>query len=309
MGVALSRSIASVSSLPLSTTDACGKFCFWIPWFEIEWILRWREERLCFAELFTKPSISDLFAPRADTESRRIPATLVGRLRPGGDLAATLGARAGVVLTRHVAPAGSVTTCGRLAELLRVPAFTQRVAPPLPACPGANTRTPMPDALGRSTPTAIFGPFLRCIDIAVPEWYEIVEVPDVSICVTQALTGGVQTIYDGAFDIDWGTNPIPAGDAARLAASPWRRKCRAPRPRSNPTSSDFNIVGLLPVSAPYAAGWHVRRRHRDSPPGSTSRARSRRRREDAPATRSTSPMRRRARPPPPFTVSCTSTAG
>ena len=29
-------------------TDACGNFCVWIPRFEIEWILRWREERFCF---------------------------------------------------------------------------------------------------------------------------------------------------------------------------------------------------------------------------------------------------------------------
>ena len=41
-------------------TDACGNFCVWIPRFEIEWILRWREERFCFPEFFVKPSLADL---------------------------------------------------------------------------------------------------------------------------------------------------------------------------------------------------------------------------------------------------------
>ena len=41
-------------------TYACGNFCVWIPRFEIEWILRWREERFCFPKFFVKPSLADL---------------------------------------------------------------------------------------------------------------------------------------------------------------------------------------------------------------------------------------------------------
>jgi hypothetical protein len=37
-------------------TDDCGNFCFWVPRFTIEWILRWREERVCIPELFLKPT-------------------------------------------------------------------------------------------------------------------------------------------------------------------------------------------------------------------------------------------------------------
>src|ERR1700721_698967 len=59
-------------------TDVCGDFCFWIPAFEIEWILRWREERICFPEIFTKPTVADLVtAPQA--------AALAERLRGRGD--------------------------------------------------------------------------------------------------------------------------------------------------------------------------------------------------------------------------------
>src|ERR1700722_3594791 len=86
-------------------TDVCGDFCFWIPAFEIEWILRWREERICFPEIFTKPTVADLVtAPQA--------AALVERLRVGGDLEAALGARAGAVLSAAVRPAGHAAACG-----------------------------------------------------------------------------------------------------------------------------------------------------------------------------------------------------
>ena len=102
-------------------------------------------------------------------------------------------------------------------------------------------------ALGGIDPNRYFGPFLRCIDVLVPEWYELLAVPDVSICVTQALTGGVQTIYDGAFDIDWGTNPIPS---VTLHASPIAiaSQVPCPPPQVNPDELGFQYVGLLPVS-------------------------------------------------------------
>jgi hypothetical protein len=235
------------------TTDACGNFCFWIPRFEIEWILRWREERLCFAELFTKPSISDLFAPHVPAPNPPDPATLVGRLRAGGDLAATLGTRAGAVLNAARSSVGFGDNVRKLADLLQAPAFTQRVAPPLPSLSGTDDQEVDAGALGAIDPNRYFGPFLRCIDVLVPEWYEILETPDVSISVTQALTSGVQTIYDGAFDIDWGTNPIPT---VTLHASPLALASQVPCPPPQVNSDElgFQYVGLLPVSPPYAAG-------------------------------------------------------
>jgi hypothetical protein len=235
------------------TTDACGNFCFWIPRFEIEWILRWREERLCFPELFTKPSISDLFSPHVPVPNPPDPSTLVGRLRPGGDLAATLGARAGAVLNAARFSVGFGDNVRQLADLLQAPAFTQTVAPPLPSLSGTDDQEVDPGARGAIDPNRCFGPFLRCIDVIVPEWYEILETPDVSICVTQALTSGVQTIYEGAFDIDWGSNPIPT---VTLYASPLALASQVPCPPPQVNSDElgFQYVGLLPVSPPYAAG-------------------------------------------------------
>jgi hypothetical protein len=42
------------------TTDECGRFCVWIPRFDIDWILRWRAERVCFPEIFIRPSLEDI---------------------------------------------------------------------------------------------------------------------------------------------------------------------------------------------------------------------------------------------------------
>ena len=41
-------------------TDACGRFCIWIPRFEIDWILRFRRERICFPDIFVKPNLRDI---------------------------------------------------------------------------------------------------------------------------------------------------------------------------------------------------------------------------------------------------------
>jgi hypothetical protein len=239
-------------------TDECGNFCFWIPRFEIDWILRWREERLCFPELLVKPSLGDLLerlsAQRAMPNlNLPDPAGLVSRLRPGGDLAATLGARADVVLRAARDSGGLGDNVGRLAELVRSPAFTQPVAPPLPALPLHRDEAVDAGALAEIDPGRFFGPFLRCVEVFVPEWYPFVEVPDVSISVTQTIAGSPQTIYEGAFDIAWGTSPVPS---VTVQASPIAIASQSPCPPPSVSADEvgFQYVGLLPVSPPYASG-------------------------------------------------------
>src|SRR5260370_39243321 len=41
-------------------TDECGRFCVWIPWFDIDWVIRWRLERICFPEVFVRPDLGEL---------------------------------------------------------------------------------------------------------------------------------------------------------------------------------------------------------------------------------------------------------
>lgn len=232
-------------------TDVCGDFCFWIPAFEIEWILRWREERICFPEVFTRPTVADLVtAPSAQATAPQA-AAHVERLRVGGDLEAALGARAGAVLSAARSSGGFGDDVTQLASLLRAPAFARQVTPPLAARAAgeaADSGTP-----AQIDPGRYYGPFSRCIDVFVPEWYEFIAVPDVSIVVTQALSGGTQTIYDGAFDIAWGDNPIPP---VIVQASPIAIASPAPcaPPQVNPDELGFQYVGLLPVSEPYSGG-------------------------------------------------------
>jgi hypothetical protein len=230
-------------------TDACGDFCLWIPAFEIEWILRWREERICFPEIFTKPTVADLVTARSAQATVPRAAALVERLRAGGDLEAVVGARAGAVLSAARSSGGFGDDVTQLTSLLQAPAFAQQVTPPLAVgvVDDADSGVPIEIDPGR-----YYGPFWRCIDIFVPEWYEFIAVPDVSIVVTQALSGGTQTIYDGAFDIAWGDNPIPP---VIVQASPIAIASPVPctPPQVNPDELGFQYVGLLPVSEPYSA--------------------------------------------------------
>ena len=41
-------------------TDECGRFCVWIPRWDIDWVLRFRRERICFPIIFERPSLRDL---------------------------------------------------------------------------------------------------------------------------------------------------------------------------------------------------------------------------------------------------------
>jgi hypothetical protein len=238
-------------------TDDCGNFCFWVPRFTIEWIRRWREERVCFPELFHKPTVGDLLTPRIEgpvpVPPPGDPLGLVNRLRDGGDLAATLGARAATVLSAARGSAEFGSNTGLLGELLRSPAFARPVAPPLVGIERDDDLTLEVGPPAEIDPARFVGPFLRCVEVLVPEWYELLEVPDVSLTVTQALTGGVQTIYDGAFDIPWGTSPIPpiVLHAAPIAVA---SHVPCPPPQVNPDLLGFQYVGLLPVSPSYAAG-------------------------------------------------------
>lgn len=78
---------------------------------------------------------------------------------------------------------------------------------------------PAAKVLANFDPARFIGPFWRCIDILVPEWQLILEVPDISFEVTQDINGdGVQhVIYDDPFGTDWTTSSVTlvAGSIAK----------------------------------------------------------------------------------------------
>jgi hypothetical protein len=222
-------------------TDQCGNFCVWVPRFEIEWILRWRERRLCFPVIFNRPTLKDLIPPLQQT-----PVRTPGHPDPGslnaltGFSPSTIEAIAGKAagqLAEKVSRLQASQSLGALnllgADLLNRRAFDTELPPPLPpefqhalggraaAAEGASAHDGVraavahklglnPAAIATFNPARFMGPFWRCIDIFLPEWQAIFEVPDISFEVTQDINGDgdQQVIYDDPFGTDWTTNNV-----------------------------------------------------------------------------------------------------
>lgn len=237
-------------------TDACGRFCVWVPRFDIDWLLRWRHERVCFPTLFDRPSWRDLI----DELRERLPREPIPRgpfpPGPGPDPGPLLDLPA---LRRQLQGSDSALAEGlaRL-ETLRGKAFGEpnqalqaaldapaplALVPPLPdfaGSPAPKAGTDLP-ALARASIAAQLraapqafdslridrwvGPLRRCVDVFVAEWTPILDVPDITFRVLQDTNGdGVEeTIYgETYFDVRWNSGTLPfvtleAGPQARTA--------------------------------------------------------------------------------------------
>ena len=126
------------------TTDECGKFCVWVPRFDIDWILRWRAERICFPDIFIRPSLEDLLDdfvdgpwPPIKLPDRGDPPP-IDRLRALGDigrerLAAHVGGPLADRVSTAVRRAAFGAPAGESASLASRRAFDAEIPPPLPA--------------------------------------------------------------------------------------------------------------------------------------------------------------------------------
>jgi hypothetical protein len=99
------------------------------------------------------------------------------------------------------------------------------------------------------------GPFRRCIDIFIPEWSLVRDVPDITFRVTQDVDGdGIEeTIYDESyFDVRWNAGSIPSVtlETSQIAVSIPASTCDVP----DIVCADPAIVlaGLMPVQNPAA---------------------------------------------------------
>jgi hypothetical protein len=211
------------------TTDACGGFCCWIPAFDVDWVVRWRLERVCLPDFLVRPSIADLLAHLAETGTIHPtppnppdPAALLSVAATRGDVRVIIGEHNQQVLERHAEDgAGFGASALPVDRILHTQAFAGRsVPPPLPphllSGPGNGHTAALrehpaipPDKLARIDFRKYLGPFLRCYEHLVPEWYPIIEAPDIAITVTQDIAGSTVTIYNGGFDLPWATWPIP----------------------------------------------------------------------------------------------------
>jgi hypothetical protein len=253
-------------------TDACGKFCVWVPRFDIDWVIRWRLERYCFPEVFVRPDLSDLLAtvgliaqpiPGPDPGPVELNAAGLSLDRLAGVVGRETASK--LLLTGQAANLGSRRSA--LQSLLRQPAYSGRTPPPaspkLHALHRHEGGTSALRALVRGKAERDYnldlnryvGPFplWRCEWVPKEELVPILEVPDITFWVTQDVDGDgdQETIYsDGWFHIGWKSGPL---DDVILHASPIARisgTCEVP-PLGECEQPEIVFAGLMPARAPY----------------------------------------------------------
>ena len=284
-------------------TDKCGHFCVYVPRFDIDWILRWRHERICFPDIFVRPDLADLLRIPAPRPPYRIPLGDPAPFEQLGGLrlsaAEALAGQPGRQLAQRAADFQAARTFGA-----RVPsahdataqrAFPTDMPPPLPAefqqlLSGGGQLVAAKDAkpaealrhaiashagvaagvLDKLDLARFKGPFRRCIDIVIPEWQVIIDVPDITFRVTQDTNGdGIEeTIYsEGFFDVRWDAGAIPDVTLVASSAARESHSCETPVvPCGNVPAILF--AGLMPLDAPYfnkATGYALRP-NRPKPP-------------------------------------------
>ncbi len=255
-------------------TDECGKFCAWIPWFDIDWVIRWRLERYCFPEVFVKPNLGELLqsvgvlpAPGPGPDPGPV------ELRNAGLSLNRLASIAGrdtasqILLAEQAAAIGKNSTA--LKGLLNQPAFLNPVPPPTsPKLHELHKRHHEHGAAalkefvrGKADREYKFdlnryvGPFplWHCEWVVEEELVPILEVPDITFWVTQDTDGDgdQETIYsDGYFQVGWKSGPLSdvilhSSQIARING-----RCEVP-PVGECEEPEILFAGLMPARDPY----------------------------------------------------------
>jgi hypothetical protein len=258
-----------------ATTDACGRFCVWIPRWEVDWILRFRRERVCFPDIFIKPTIRDLLdivrpEPPIIRPPKPEPDPPLLLLKDGGMTLRNAEQVLGREIIEKLAAlevsneVGASTVQQR--QILDSPAFSEPMVPPLPTqfnelqeekgpklltMLAANLRL-KPEELKDLNLRRFIGPFFRCRDVLAPEWLPILDVPDITFRVTQDVdsNGDEEAIYsESYFDVRWNAGPIPDVTlyASQIAVA--GVACDAPLVACN-GDPRIDFVGLMPLISP-----------------------------------------------------------
>ena len=209
------------------TTDACGEFCVFLPYWDVDRYLSFRRSRICFPDI-RPPILRDLLPrplpdpivfwppiPRPDPPPFRIDLGDVESVR------SYAGAAAAERLERTATLAAFGEPTGELEAELDRPLFPDRVPPPVPAALRRGRRRDTKAAAaalgapGLASAESLLqhvdfdrfvGPFWRCRDMLVPVWHTVLDVPDITFRVTQDVIGdgSEYTIYaEGFFDVRW----------------------------------------------------------------------------------------------------------
>jgi hypothetical protein len=253
-----------------ATTDACGRFCVWVPRFDVDWVLRWRTQRICFGTIFERPSLADLLDRLEGIDPPvldRWPDPPIPRpdppplLRDGGFALRRAAELVGRETAGLLARAESARAFGAPGEALsaRLAATPIAAAPPaLPKGFGEGARD-----IGQRIPPAILkqfrpdrwiGPFRRCTTVLLPEWVPLLDVPDITFRVTQDVNGDgeAETIYsEGFFDVRWNAGAIPEVTLEASSIALAGISCDVP-PVICGTVPAVTFAGLMPLVAPPA---------------------------------------------------------
>jgi hypothetical protein len=276
-------------TIATTKTDKCGNFCVWIPRFDIDWILKWRQARICFPTIFRRPSLADII-PKLPVEVAGpwppIPLPDPGPLRTLATLPpSTVEAIAATPAGKRAARAARLQLSQKLGapnpmaeSLLQSRAFAGEMPAPLPsefqralsgqgiiaeegadALEGIRSAVamklgihPSAEVLSNFNPKHFIGPFLRCHDILLPEWQLIFDVPDISFRVGQDVNGdGIEeTIYsEGFFDIRWDADPLPNVTLVASDLAKESRACHTPEVPCGDTPAIL-FAGFMPLTLP-----------------------------------------------------------
>lgn len=270
-------------------TDKCGRFCVYVPRFDIDWILRWRHERHCFPDIFVRPDIGELIDTRGPFPPRPgpgpDPAPDLTRFRRLANLrvstAAALAGAGGRQLAQRASELQAARSFGGYAEGLgeaaQRRAFAAEMPPPLSVefqqaltdsaqvVAGKGTKAldavrgaiaaqlgVQVGALERLDLGRFIGPFRRCIDLVVPEWHLVIDTPDITFRVTQDTNGDgtEETIYsESYFDVRWNAGPIPDVTLVASSAALESHLCDTPIVPCKDVP-EILFAGLMPITNP-----------------------------------------------------------
>lgn len=256
------------------TTDACGRFCVFVPRWDIDRILRFRRDRVCLPEIID-PRIRDILEhlnlhpePPIVRPPRPRPDPVPEPLRDPGafdQLRGLIGDDRTERLFALTAEKSFGESTRELEELLQEPVPTQQIQLPSP--------DEFPEKLEENEivrnraiaidrriedvalePSDLIGPFLQCRDVIVPEWTTVLDVPDITFRVTQDIDGDgtEETIYsEGYFDVDWNDLPddeiVIEADNVALTVPP----CEVEPSLPDCEVPELRIIGSMPLASTY----------------------------------------------------------
>jgi len=259
-----------------ATTDHCGRFCVWIPRWEIDWVVRWVRGHICFPRL-VRPRLRDLLE-RLQLE---LPDPPVLRWPPLPD-PPELALQRPETLERVRQIAGH-----RFAEQLEglierhqigladeeLGALVETPLIPLPPPVPKELRTVQGEAAEAESLAAVpeglelaedhlrhlrydrwVGPFWRCVDVVLGLWTPVWDVPDITFSVTQDVDGDgdEETIYsEGFFDVRWNAGAIPDVTLEASAIALSTPNCHGPEiDPGDCTEPTILTAGLMPLRLP-----------------------------------------------------------